>query len=395
MTSITSIRAKEIKDSRGNPTLEVEVATKSGRGLCQVPSGASKGSHEAWELRDTDGGMSLALQAIKKMEEELLGVDAMNQRELDKKMLELDGTANKKSLGGNAMIGVSIAAARAAASEEGLELYQYIEKISGQEKSAPLLFVNLIEGGKHAKTKLAFQEYHFIPQTGDMESDFESIQAVQNELFNLPAVLGQGDEGGVFMDTEDVSKPLQILQEIVENAGLEKSSRFGLDIAASSFFKDEKYAADGKLMPRDEMIEKVEELAKGFSLLAVEDPLDEEDFAGFARLKKDMPQTTIVGDDLTVTNLERLKEAVDRESIGALIIKPNQIGTLSETIDVVRFAKDNGIKCVASHRSGETEDSFIADLAVALGCFAVKFGAMRTKERLSKYERLRQIHAQS
>jgi len=399
---ITHIKAEEMLDSRNNPTLSVTVACEDGSsGTFAVPSGASTGATEALELRDGGEAHGHMTTAIKNIETEiraaLVGSDANDQAGLDAKMLELDGTPNKSRLGGNALIGVSVAACRAAAASKKVQPYEHlrslIQMVASHEK-APFLYMNLINGGKHANTRLAFQEYMIVPET---ESPKEAL-ALGLEVMRLvdervtaeygPEKLVIGDEGGVALDVDDVETPLRVLSDAKAALGTRGTFRFALDIAASSFFKDGAYSVGGNALTPEALADRVGALAVAYDLLSVEDPFEENDFASFARLKAKMSATKVVGDDLTTTNVERLQRAIHAESIGAVVIKPNQVGTVSETLDAMALAREHGIDCIVSHRSGETVDSFISDLAFAFGVFGQKTGAPRTKERMVKIERL-------
>lgn len=383
MTSfVTKIQAEEIKDSRGNPTIKVSVDTEKFSDSFAVPSGASTGAHEAYVLPVTE--------AIKNIKEiiapALIGKDVSNQREVDQIMLDLDGTENKSKLGGNAMIGVSIACAKAAAKTKGIEVFEYLKVLAGIRPShkVPYFFMNLINGGKHVpEGGPKFQEYMIVPMVDDPEEVVEIGMKVQNSLEAIiRKELGEdsltlGDEGGFAIRTSDVRKPLEFLREAIKQNNLENKVRLALDVAASSFIKEVVYDYDA--------------LIKEFNILSIEDPSSEEDFENFRLLKEKYPKLLIVGDDLTVTNSARLKDAIEKGSINAMIIKPNQVGTLTETLETMKLARENNIELIISHRSGETDDDFIADLAYAFGCFGLKAGAPTKPERMIKYKRLIEI----
>lgn len=406
---ITNIFAEEIKDSRGNPTICVTVECGKSIGSFSVPSGASTGSHEAYELRDKDGkGVKKVTSNINtKIKDALVGKDVTNQRLIDNIMIALDDTRQKKCLGGNAMIGVSIAAAKAAAEVKNLELYKYLKTLSQIKPSRkyPLLYMNLINGGKHANNNLAFQEYHIVPFTNDIKQSVkigikvqEAIEDMLCRDFNTNEI-PMGDEGGFAPKITDIKKPLEYLQRAIDENVLGCEVRLALDVAASSFCtpkfnifgKDESfYTIDNKKISKEELLNIYKNLIKEFNILSIEDPFHEEAFSDFQKLKNDM-DIKIVGDDLTVTNTKLLSKAINKDSINTIIIKPNQIGTLSETLDTMKLARDNNIDIIVSHRSGETDDDFIADLAYAFGCFGLKSGAPTKSERIIKYKRLIQI----
>lgn len=397
---ITNIRAEEILDSRGNPTIKVTVSINEINGSFSVPSGASTGKFEALELRDNDPIQFHGLgvnKAIEKVEKEiapaLIGLDITNQKEIDSTMIELDGTPNKSNLGANSMIGVSIACAKAAAAADKMEVFEYLRTLADIKQSQPIpyLFMNLVNGGKHAKSKLCFQEYYVIPMTENIDESIKMGSDIQNKLKELSGAEKQGDEGGLIIDTEDVIKPLEFLRQAVTELGYAEKVRLGLDVAASSFFESEKniyHLADKEITP-EELMNLYKSAIKDFALFSIEDPFQENDFQNFGKLLSE--GIMVIGDDLTTTNKTRLQEAINQKSINGIIIKPNQIGTLTETLETMRMARVNNIDCVISHRSGETEDDFIADLACAFGCFGLKSGSPLKQERIIKYNRLKYI----
>jgi len=413
MNKITKILAEEIKDSRGNPTLKVIVRAGENFASFSVPSGASTGAHEAHELRDEDGkGIKDAVMKVNNLiAGALVGKDVLNQKEIDRIMIELDGTLNKDKLGGNSMIGVSIACAKVAAKISSQEVFEYLRTLAEIKPSRknPYLYMNLINGGKHAKNDLAFQEYHIVPDTEDVVEAVEIGIQVQNTLKEIIAKkLGKeslvlGDEGGFAPKISDIRKPLEFLSEAIKENKLENKIRLALDVAASSFYSDGKYmVADGKDpegkqasygagISKEELLSLYGSLIKEFDLFSIEDPFEEEDFESFRELKKNNNGLIVVGDDLTVTNKILLQEAINKKSINAMIIKPNQIGTLTETLETMQLARENNIELIVSHRSGETDDDFIADLAYAFGCFGLKSGAPLKPERKVKYDRLKKI----
>lgn len=407
-TSIKKISAEEIIDSRGNPTLAVTVQTQGGKGTFGVPSGASTGTNEALELRDGDkarfggkGVLKAAANVNGVLNDALIGMDAKDQEALDRKMLELDGTPNKSNLGGNALIGVSVAAAKAAAAAQGLEHYQWLKEFANGIKPSrklPFLGMNLVNGGKHAATRVAFQEYKVAPQTDDIQEALNIGTSIMHALKKRiakeygPANANVGDEGGFAPDLDSVRRPLELFMETAAELGLDSRIKLALDVAASSFYLADKdaYEYDGAVHSAAELESLLRSIIKDFPMLYIEDPFNEDKFADFARLNADAG-IIIVGDDLTVTNPAILQKAIDAKAVSGIIIKLNQIGTLTETLDCMRLARANGVECIVSHRSGETNDDFIADLAFATGAFAVKFGGPQRGERVAKYNRLRQI----
>lgn len=397
---ITKIIAEEIKDSRGNPTIKVTVFTGDISDSFSVPSGASTGVHEAHELRDEDkkgvkGAIDKVNNVIAKV---LVGQDVLNQKEIDKIMVELDGTSNKDNLGGNSMIGVSIACAKVAAKVSGVEVFEHLRTLAEIKPSRkmPYLYMNLINGGKHAKNDLAFQEYHIVPDTENIEEAVEIGILIQNTLKDIiKRDLGEesvslGDEGGFAPKISDIRQPLFYLRTAIKQNDLEGKVRLALDVAATSFYENGMYKIDGKIVGKEELLDIYNSLIEEFNLLSIEDPFEEEDFGSFKKLKENNT-VKVVGDDLTVTNKILLKEAIKKGSINAMIIKPNQIGTLSETLETMKLARENDIELIVSHRSGETDDDFIADLAYAFNCFGLKSGAPLKPERKVKYNRLIKI----
>ncbi len=400
---ITNIKAEQILDSRNNPTLKVSVYVGETVGIFEVPSGASTGKYEACELRDSEGGKSGVMNAVGKIEEiikpALIGMDVDKQKEIDEVMLKLDGTKQKTNIGGNSMIGVSIACAKASAKVLEMEVFQYLKTITKMNPSRPepYLYFNLINGGKHANTKLAFQEFHIVPQVATSK---ESVELSRNIQTKLDAILEQefgaitkGDEGGIALDVEDVFTPLKLMHRAVEELGYSDKVKYALDVAASSFYDHNSgvYKFMSKDWTKEEMISLYGKICSGFKMISIEDPFDEEDYESFAILQSKIGEVRLIGDDLTVTNTERLSKAIEKQSIKGIIIKPNQIGTLSETLDTMRLARENNIDCIVSHRSGETMDDFIGDLSVAFGCFGIKAGALGPRERNVKYERIIKI----
>ncbi len=398
-TTITSVSAREILDSRGNPTLSVTVTTSGGTaGTFGVPSGASTGIHEALELRDGDAKRFSGKGVTKAVAAALTGMNPADQRAIDDALLKLDGTPNKSRLGGNALIGASIACAKAAAADAGTPVFEYLRTLATIAPTHPVPFCgfNIINGGKHAAGKLAFQEYKLVPQTDSIEEALNVATTVMHALKKEiiaelgPASANVGDEGGFAPALDDVRAPLELLTAAVDAAGFSGKVKFAMDVAASSFWNDGTYTVDGKRISPAELEEVIRGIIRDFPMLYVEDPFHEEAFEDFARLNADCG-VTIVGDDLTVTNVARLQQAIDAKAVSGIIIKPNQVGTLSETLDTMALARQHDVACVVSHRSGETNDDFIADLAYAFGTFAIKTGAPQRGERVAKYNRLWEI----
>ena len=398
---ISKILAEEIKDSRSNLTIKVTVFIGDIYGSFSVPSGASTGAHEAHELRDADGkGVENAIEKINNViAPVLIGKDVLNQHEIDRIMIALDGTPNKNNLGGNSMIGVSIACAKAAAAVLRIETFEHLRTLAEMKPSRkiPHLYMNLINGGKHAKNNLAFQEYLVVSNTENISEAIENGITIQETLKEIISKeLGEsslvlGDEGGYAPQTSDVKKPLLFLNEAIKKNNLEDKVRLALDVASSSFFDNGKYKVAGKDISKNELMNLFNSLITEFNLLSIEDPFDEESFDDFENLKEDYSELFVVGDDLTVTNAKLLQKAIDNDSINAMIIKPNQIGTLTETLETMRLAREHNIELIVSHRSGETDDDFIADLAFAFNCFGMKAGSPIKPERMVKYKRLEKI----
>jgi len=402
---ITNIIAEQILDSRKNPTLRVSVFVDEIVGSFDVPSGASTGKYEACELRDGQSGKSEVKNAVGKInndiKEALVGIDVDKQEEIDKIMLKLDGTKQKINLGGNSLIGVSIACAKTAARVLNLETYEYLKNLASIKPSRlePFLYFNLINGGKHANSKLAFQEFHIVPQVESSKESVEMCRNIQKRLDDILesefGVTKKGDEGGVALDVDDVFVPLNLIKRAVEDLNYKDRIKYALDVAASSFYDHDMkiYRFMDKEWTTDGMIELYEKICFEFPMLSIEDPLDEEDYEGFTKLQQKIGAVKLIGDDLTVTNIERLQTAINQKSIKGIIIKPNQIGTLTETLLTMKIARENDIDCIVSHRSGETMDDFIADLVCAFNCFGIKAGALGPKEREVKYERIIKINS--
>ena len=404
MSTIKSVHAREILDSRGNPTVEVEVELDDKTvGRAAVPSGASTGAFEAAELRDGGSrylgkGVQTAVNNVNnKIAPVVIGLNAQAQRDLDVKMIELDGSKNKSSLGANAILGVSLATARAVALSKNQSLFKYL---GGQEaKTLPVPMMNILNGGAHADTNVDIQEFMIAPIGA--ENFTESIRWGAEIYHSLKSVLKKkglatsiGDEGGFAPNLESNRAALDLILVAIESAGFKAGSQIALamDVAATEFFADGKYKFEGKQLTSDQMIDYYSELVQSYPLVSIEDPLDEDDWSGWAKLTANLGEKIqIVGDDLFVTNPERLQRGIDSKTANALLVKVNQIGSLTETIDAVNLAHKNNYKSMMSHRSGETEDTTIADLAVALNCGQIKTGAPARSERVAKYNQLLRI----
>ena len=405
---ISRIFAEEIRDSKGNPTIKVTVCSDDKSGSFSVPSGASTGIHEVHESRDPDGkGVNKAIDNVNNIiAPALVGKDVLKQREIDEILLKLDGTPNKDNLGGNALIGVSIACAKVAAKISNLETFNYLKTLSDilpnggkgrPSRRTPYLFMNLLEGGKHTDSRLAFQEYHIVPETENISEAVDIGIKIQNNLKEIiteelsEGSLILGDEGGFAPKINDIKKPLEFFVEAIKRNKLEGKVRLALDVAASSFYDNGFYEVNDKEISKEELMDIYNFLIAEFNLFSIEDPFNEEDFNSFKELKEKNENLFVVGDDLTVTNKILLKKAIEKGSINAVIIKPNQIGTLTETLETMKLARENGIELIVSHRGEETDDDFIADLAYAFGCFGLKSGAPSKPERKVKYDRLIKI----
>ena len=407
MSKIIEVKAREILDSRGNPTVEVDVLTESGAfGRASVPSGASTGSNEALELRDNDErfmgkGVLKAVNNVRnKITPELLGMDVKNQEEIDNMMIVLDGTKTKSNLGANAMLAVSLACLKASANEEMKELYEYV----GDGKELPYPMMNILNGGAHADNMLDFQEFMIIPQSNDFK---ERIRCGAEVFHNLKKVLKQkgyntsvGDEGGFAPNLSSNEEALDYIIEAIKNAGYTPSVdvKLGLDVAASEFYNSDTNMyefSNGNKMTTDELIEYYEKITSEYPIVSIEDPLNESDFEGFSKLTKKIGnKVQLVGDDFFVTNEELLQRGIEEKAGNAILIKFNQIGTVTEAFKTIDMAKKAGFKTIISHRSGETEDTFIADLAVGLSLGQIKTGSLSRTDRVCKYNRLLRIYEQ-
>ncbi|MBR2678437.1 MAG: phosphopyruvate hydratase [Bacilli bacterium] len=401
---IKDVIGREILDSRGNPTVEVDVILENGiLGRAAVPSGASTGEREALELRDGDNSRYMGKGVLKAVEnvngplrDLVIGMDAANQKELDYAMLELDGTETKSKFGANAILGISMAAMKASAIEAGLPLYRYI----GDGNILPKPMMNIINGGAHADNKLDFQEFMIIPQRDTLK---ERVRVGAEVFHNLKKVLnekglatGVGDEGGFAPDLQSNSEGFDLIMEAIKRAGYEpgKDVCMGIDVAASEFFKDGKYelVGEGRSLTTDELIDFFEELVNKYPIISIEDPVDENDWEGFRKITERIgDRIQLVGDDLFVTNKKCLQMGIDNHAGNAILLKVNQIGTITETLETIELARSNGYATIISHRSGETEDTTIADLAVGLNLGQIKTGSMSRTDRVCKYNQLLRI----
>ena len=407
MSIITAVGAREILDSRGNPTVEVEVLLSDDSfGRAAVPSGASTGAFEAHEARDGDKsrylgkGVQNAVQAvIEDIDEALVDFDSTDQRLVDAALIAIDGTDNKSKLGANAILGVSLANARAAAESSSLPLYRYLGGSNAYVLPVPLM--NIINGGAHADTGVDIQEFMIVPHGAETFSEalrwgVEVYHSLKKLLSDKGLATGLGDEGGFAPDLPNNAAALELISEAIANAGYKLGSEIALalDVASTEFFdeKSGKYSFEGNERTADEMIAYYADLIARFPLVSIEDPLAEDDWAGWTKITSELgSKVQLVGDDLYVTNPARLQKGIDLKAGNAILVKVNQIGTLTETMDAVSLAQREGMKAIISHRSGETEDTFIADLAVATNAGQIKTGAPARSERVAKYNQLLRI----
>jgi enolase len=405
VSKITSIRAREILDSRGNPTVEVEVLTAAGfKGRAAVPSGASTGAHEAVELRDGDAqrylgkGVRTAITHVNhRMGPELLGTEVTAQGLIDKLLLDLDGTVNKAKLGANAILGISLAAAKAAALECNLPLYRYVG--GAQARNLPVPLMNVLNGGAHANNGLDIQEFMIVPMVGGKFS--ESLRAGAEVFHTLKKILGKkglstavGDEGGFAPVLKSNEEALQLLMEAIKQAGYQagKDIFLALDVAATELFENNQYSWEGKKISAEQLADIYAKWTQEYPMVSIEDGFSEDDWSGWKLITDKVGQRVqLVGDDLFVTNPKRLERGIKEGVANALLVKVNQIGSLSETMEAVSLAQRHSYHTVMSHRSGETEDVTIADLAVALNCQQIKTGSLCRSERTAKYNQLLRI----
>ena len=407
MAMITEVYAREILDSRGNPTIEVEVCLEDGSvGRAAVPSGASTGAHEAVELRDGDKNRYLGKGVTKAVDnvndviaEALIGLEATRQVEIDEMLIRLDGTPNKGKLGANAILGVSMAVAKAAAASVGLPLYLYLGGVSAQELPVPMM--NILNGGQHADNNVDFQEFMIMPVGA---ASFSEALRMNAEIYHgLKALLnakglgtGLGDEGGFAPNLKSNEEAIEVILEAVKKAGYKPGEdiMIALDVAASEFYKDGKYQMEGEGLVKtsNQMVDYLAALCEKYPIVSIEDGLAEDDWKGWKALTKKLgTKVQLVGDDLFVTNEERLLEGIKNDTANAILIKVNQIGTLTETFNAIETAKRAGYTCIISHRSGETEDTTLADIAVAVNAGQIKTGAPARTDRVAKYNQLLRI----
>ncbi len=410
MSFITDIYAREILDSRGNPTVEVDVITKKGTmGRASVPSGASTGAHEAVELRDGDKnrymgrGVSKAVENVNDLiSDELIGMSIFDQRDIDAAMIALDGTPNKSKLGANAILGVSLAVAKAAAQEARMPLYRYLGGVNAHVLPVPMM--NILNGGSHADNSIDFQEFMIVPLGADTFSEalrmgVETFHHLKNVLKKRGYSTNVGDEGGFAPNIKSNDEAIEIVLKAIEDAGYKPGvdMMIAMDAAASEFYVESEGVyhfkkSDGKKLTSDEMVDYWTTWAKKYPIFSIEDGLYEDDWSGWAKLTKKLGASTqLVGDDLFVTNTERLQRGIDEDIANSILIKVNQIGSLTETIEAVQLATRNAYTSIMSHRSGETEDTTIADLVVALNCGQIKTGSASRTDRVAKYNQLLRI----
>lgn len=398
---IKDVKGREVLDSRGNPTVEVDVILDNDvRGRAIVPSGASTGQREALEMRDGGSryngkGVLDAIHNINTiLRDKLIGMDAAEQKALDYVMIELDGTSTKSRLGANAILGISMAALKASAINEGKELYEYV----GNGKTLPVPMMNIINGGAHADNNLDFQEFMIIPQRDTIHEQVrvgaEVFHSLKKVLNSKGYFTGVGDEGGFAPSLDSNKESFDLIIEAITAAGYEagKDVMLAIDAAASEFYSDGVYHVDGKEFTTDQLIDFYEELVNTYPIISIEDPMDENDWDGFTRITERLGnQIQLVGDDLFVTNKKYLQMGIDHKAGNAILLKVNQIGTITETIETIELAKKHGYKTIISHRSGETEDTTIADLAVGLDLGQIKTGSMSRTDRICKYNQLMRI----
>ena len=401
MSKIKKVFAREILDSRGNPTIEVDITLECGiTASASVPSGASTGKREAIELRDHDMNRYLGKGVLKAVDNvnniiapEIIGKSCLEQREIDNIMLNLDGTYNKSNLGANAILGVSLANLRASAKYNKKELYEYL----GSDYSMPRCMMNILNGGVHASNGLDFQEFMIVPSKSEYKDNLrmgsEIFHSLKQVLKEKDLLCGVGDGGGFAPDISNNTIALDLISLAIDKAGyvLGKDVYIALDVAASEFYRDGKYIIDGKEYSSLDLVSYYEDLIDKYNIISIEDGMAEEDYDGWKILTERLSNIQLVGDDLFVTNKDLLSEGIRMGIANAILIKLNQIGTVSETLDTIKLAKENNYKTIISHRSGETEDNYIADFAVGLNMGQIKTGSMSRGERLSKYNRLLRI----
>lgn len=403
MSKIKKVYAREILDSRGNPTIEVEVTLESGIiGVASVPSGASTGKNEALELRDNDKNRyhgKGVLKAVNNVNNiigpTLIGKNSLNQEEIDNTMIKLDGTDNKSLLGANAILGVSLANLKAASKYLGKELYEFL----GDNYSMPKCMMNILNGGAHASNNLDFQEFMIVPSKEEYKENLRIGSEVFNTLKNIlkekNLLCGVGDEGGFAPPINNANEALELISEAINKSGyiLGKDIYIALDVAASEFYNEEEdiYLLEGKKYTKEELVNYYEKLVNKYNIISIEDGMAEEDYDGWKLLTDRLSNIQLVGDDLFVTNKKLLQKGISMGIANAILLKLNQIGTVTETLDTIKLARENNYKTIISHRSGETEDNYISDFAVGLNLGQIKTGSLSRGERLSKYNRLLRI----
>ncbi|MBS3790705.1 MAG: phosphopyruvate hydratase [Candidatus Thermoplasmatota archaeon] len=403
MSEIVSIKAREILDSRGNPTVEAVVNTAKGKGRAAVPSGASTGSNEALELRDEGGryrgkGVQKAVENIRnEIGPELIGESVFEQANIDKKMIELDGSEDKSNLGANAILAVSLASARAGASSLEMPLFRYLGRIN--DLVLPVPFMNVLNGGEHAGNNLDIQEYMIAPVGAENFREglrigtetYHALGEILEERYG-PAATNLGDEGGYAPPIEDPIEPFELIMEAIEECGYTGDIKLAIDTAATEFKTSKGYESSGEILNTEEMIEFYESMVEDYPIISIEDPLGEDDWDGFIDITERWgDEIQIVGDDLFVSNPELIRKGIDEGACNAVLLKVNQIGSLTEAMNAASLALEDGYGIMVSHRSGETTDDFIADLSVALSSGQIKTGAPSRGERTAKYNRLLRI----
>ena len=403
MSKIVNITSREILDSRGNPTVETKVYTEKGSiGVFSVPSGASTGTREALELRDNDEryfgkGVLKAVSNVSLIKEKLIGVEVSEQRKIDEIMIELDGTPNKSNLGANAILSVSVACLKAAALDSDLDVYEYLNK---REKRLPYAMYNIINGGKHSSNNLDIQEFMIVPKFKEFKEGLRAASEIFNQLKSLLIKQGLsinvGDEGGFAPDLKSNEEALSLIMKSISEAGYIPGVNvfIALDVAASSLYNEnnDTYKLDNNNLSREELLDYYVSLVKNYPIISIEDAFDENDYEGFKMITEVLgKKISIVGDDLFVTNKELLKKGIDNKMCNAILIKLNQVGTFYETLETIVLAKQHNYTTIISHRSGETLDTFIADLAVSLNIPFIKTGSVTRGERVCKYNRLMEI----
>jgi len=407
MTKITKIKARQILDSRGNPTIEVEVSDGKFTARADVPSGASTGIHEAWELRDENNEIYMGkgvLQAVENINNEISreilaqNFSANQQAEIDNFLIKLDGTENKSRLGANAILGISLAVARLAAMQKNIPLWKYLNEIFGGNVSLPRPMMNILNGGEHADNGIAIQEFMVMPKLKDFSANLRAGAEIFHHLKAILKAKGLatsvGDEGGFAPNLKNTDEAFEVIIEAISKAGykLGDEIELAIDAAASEFYKDGKYEIDGQKLSAEELVNFYEKIITKYPMFSIEDSHSEDDFDGFAMMQEKFGnKIQLVGDDLFVTNEKRLQIGIEKKLANSILIKVNQIGSLTETFTAIKLAKDNNFTTVISHRSGETEDSFIADLAVGVDAGQIKTGSLSRSERICKYNQLLRI----